>query len=171
MKRKKITRSSQPKNVMHWQSFIFWIALCELAGILGAPFTVSSIPTWYQLLNRPSFSPPNWLFGPVWTTLYLLMGIAIALIRGQEKKNGAVQKTTRFFLIHLAANAVWSPIFFGAKNIPLAFAVIGFVWVTLIMLIFRLYAIEKKSSYLLLPYLAWVSFATVLNYHIWLLNP
>jgi benzodiazapine receptor len=171
MKRKKPARSSSAVRRFDWRSLVFWIVLCELAGIVGSVFTATAIPTWYQTLTRPSFSPPNWLFGPVWITLYLLMGIAIALVRQRKNMKGAVQSATTLFVVHLAANAVWSPIFFGAKNIPLAFINIGFIWVSLILLIFRFYAIEKKSAYLLLPYLAWISFATVLNYHFWLLNP
>jgi len=171
MMRKKSARSLSVSRKPDWQSFVFWIVLCELAGVLGSVFTVTAIPTWYQTLTRPSFSPPNWIFGPVWTTLYLLMGVAIALVRQRKNRKGSVQSATTLFVVHLFANALWSPLFFGAKNIPLAFVVIGFIWVSLILLIFRFYAIEKKSAYLLLPYLAWISFATVLNYHFWLLNP
>ncbi len=171
MKRKKSVRSSSDSRAFQWRSLLFWITLCELAGIAGSVFTVSAIPTWYATLNRPSFSPPNWLFGPVWVILYMLMGIAIALVRQHTAMKNRVQKATQLFLVHLAANALWSPIFFGTKNIPLSFVVIGFVWVSIILLIFRFYEIEKKSAYLLLPYLAWISFATVLNYNIWLLNP
>ena len=119
MKRKKSVRSSSDSRAFQWRSLLFWITLCELAGIAGSVFTVSAIPTWYATLNRPSFSPPNWLFGPVWVILYMLMGIAIALVRQHTAMKNRVQKATQLFLVHLAANALWSPIFFGTKNIPL----------------------------------------------------
>lgn len=147
-----------------------WIALCEAAGIIGSFFTVSAIPTWYATLVRPSFSPPNWVFGPVWTALYMLMGIAVYRVWRLGMNKPAVKSAVVFFLVHLFFNAIWSMLFFGAKNMPLAFVDISIIWVTLIFIIFRFEKLDRVSAYLLLPYLAWISFATVLNYNYWLLN-
>ena len=173
MKRKQNRNTSvkQKHLPIKWGALIGWIVLCEAAGIIGSLFTVSSIPTWYASLVKPSFSPPNWLFGPVWTILYTLMGIAAYRIwrLGMSKKT--VRSALFLFLFHLVLNAIWSIIFFGGQNIPLGFVDIAALWVTIIVLIFRFCTLDQISAYLLLPYLAWVSFATVLNYNLWLLNP
>jgi len=139
------------------------IALCEGAGIIGSLFTVSSIQNWYAFLNKPSFSPPNYLFGPVWTILYVLMGIAFYLVR---KNKFAV----KLFLVHLFFNAVWSIIFFGLHDIALALVDILVMWGMIIAMILKFYPIKKTASYLLLPYIMWVTLATVLNYAVWVLN-
>lgn len=166
-----VTRSQKKHAPIHWASLLGWIALCEGAGIVGSVFTVSSIPTWYQALQKPVFNPPNWIFGPVWVTLYFLMGIAAYRIVSLGLKKPGVKQAIGLFLINLALNAVWSPVFFGARQIAPAFVIIAAIWITLIIVIFRYQELDKKSAYLLVPYLIWVSFATVLNYHLWLLNP
>lgn len=150
-------------KVKSWGKLVGAITLCEGAGILGSIFTVNSIQNWYAFLNKPSFSPPNYLFGPVWTLLYLLMGIALYLVR---KNKFAV----KLFLVHLVFNTVWSIIFFGLRNIGLAFIDILLMWFTLVYLLFKFYMVRKPAAYLLLPYLFWVSFATLLNYAVWVLN-
>ncbi|MFC1625546.1 TspO/MBR family protein [Patescibacteria group bacterium] len=146
------------------------IFLCQLAGILGSVFTISSIPTWYAGLIKPSFNPPGWLFGPVWTILYTLMGISLFLIwkKGFNKKR--VKDAIVIFAIQLGLNAIWSPIFFGLKNTLLALFVIVVLLFFLLRTIFSFYKINKTASYLLIPYLLWSSFATVLNFSIWFLN-
>lgn len=145
------------------------IALCQSAGIVGSFFTVSAIGNWYAFLNKPSFSPPNWLFAPVWLTLYTLMGIALFLVWKNLNKKGA-KFAFWFFLIHLAVNAVWSVIFFGLQNIALAFAVILLLWVMIAVLIKIFRPINRTASNLLIPYLVWVSIATFLNYSLMVLN-
>jgi len=144
------------------------LLLPQLAGAVGALFTVSAIPTWYKFLNKPSFSPPNWLFGPAWLTLYLLMGIALYL--NWIKKTKQAKFNVRLFFIHLFFNAIWTPIFFGAKNLFLALIVIAIIWVLIVAMIIKFWKVNKASSLLLIPYLLWVSFATTLNYFIWKLN-
>jgi len=144
------------------------ILLCQGAGILGSFFTVSSIPTWYATLNKPFFNPPNWLFAPVWTILYALMGIYFYLIWTSNKKEA--QKLKRFFLIHLVFNSLWSIVFFGLKS-PLAALFIILILIFMISyLIIKGFKINRYAPYLLMPYLAWVSFATILNAAIWVLN-
>jgi len=172
--KQKITRSiskKPKKSPINWYSLISWILLCESAGIIGSLFTMSSIPTWYVGLVKPSFSPPNWIFGPVWITLYALMGIAAYRISHLGLRKPAVRNAVFLFLAHLLINTIWSIIFFGGQNIPLGFANIGALWVMIIILTLKFDALDSVSAYLMLPYLAWVSFATVLNYSLWLLNP
>jgi tryptophan-rich sensory protein len=150
-------------KVKSWGKLIGSIVLCEGAGIVGSIFTVNSIQNWYVFLNKPSFSPPNYLFGPAWTLLYLLMGISLYLVR---KNKFAV----KLFLVHLFVNAIWSIIFFGMRNIGLALVDILIMWFMIIVVMIMFYTVKKQASYLLLPYLMWVTFATVLNYAVWVLN-
>jgi translocator protein len=143
------------------------VIICELAGIIGSIFTVSSIPTWFAGLNKPSFSPPNYLFGPVWTILYLMMGISLFLI---WKKGGNNRTALIIFFIQLLLNTFWSIIFFGLKMPFAAFVEIIIMWVFILLTIISFYGISKPAAYLLIPYLLWVSFASVLNFKIWMLN-
>lgn len=149
------------KNI---SQFILSVGLCLGVGGLGSFFTVSSIPTWYATLNKPVFSPPNWVFGPVWTILYFLMGISLYLV-WQKKKVPAV------FWVQLALNALWSIIFFGLKNPVLAMLDIAALWIAIYLTIKSFYPISKIAAYLLLPYLIWVTFASILNLSIVILNP
>lgn len=146
------------------------IALCEGAGILGSFFTVSSIPVWYQTLNQPFFSPPNWIFGPVWIILYALMGISLYLIWEHKIKKKNTQTALNFFWMQLGANAIWSVLFFGLKNPLLGLLDIVLMWVLILITVNKFWKIDQRASILLLPYLAWVSFATILNFSIWQLN-
>lgn len=144
---------------------------CELVGITATPFTLSSIPTWYQTLTKPSFSPPNWIFGPVWTILYFLMGVAVYLvwIKGLQKQ--AVKTALTFFIAQLVFNFFWSILFFGLHSPILALIDILILWALILITIIRFYKISKIASYLLISYLLWVTFATILNLSIVILNP
>lgn len=146
------------------------LVICLTAGALGAFFTTSAIPTWYAHLIKPFFSPPNYLFGPVWTFLYILMGVSAALIWIKGTKDKKIRAALKIFAAQLALNAIWSPIFFGAKQLFLAFIVIILMWVFILKTIRAFAKINKTASYLLYPYLAWVSFATLLNFSVWILN-
>lgn len=140
-------------------------------GSLGALVTTPSIPTWYAHLNKPFFSPPNWLFGPVWTLLYILIGVSFALIwQKYGKNNKAVINAMKIFGIQFLFNVIWSPVFFGLKNLFLAFVIIVFMWFFVFKTIRAFAKIDKKASYLLYPYLAWISFASILNFSVWILN-
>lgn len=143
---------------------------CELVGILGSVFTVSSIPTWYATINRPSFAPPNWIFGPVWTLLYFLMGIAFYLIWEQGWNKKKVRTAGNYFLAQLALNSIWSPIFFGLRSPLMALVVIIAMWALIVMTMKKFYPLSRLAFYLLVPYLLWVSFATILNAAIVVLN-
>ncbi|KKS94796.1 MAG: Tryptophan-rich sensory protein [Microgenomates group bacterium GW2011_GWC1_43_13] len=146
------------------------IGICLVAGGLGTIFTISSIPTWYATLNKPFFSPPNYLFGPVWTILYILMGVSLALIWQKGIKKKTVRDAMFLFGIQLLLNALWSPVFFGAKNLFLALIIIVLMWIFILKTILAFAKIDKTASYLLYPYIAWVSFATILNFSVWFLN-
>jgi tryptophan-rich sensory protein len=147
---------------------IISILLPQLTGGLGALVTISSVGSWYQTINKPSFTPPSWLFGPAWTTLYLLMGIAMFLIW----KSDHSQKKTALWLfgIQLFLNGIWSPAFFGLESPILGLVVIVPLWVMILVCIKVFFPINKTAAYLMIPYLMWVSFATALNASIWYLN-
>lgn len=140
------------------------LLLPQLAGLVGSLFTFSAINDWYRFLNKPSFSPPNWLFGPVWTLLYLMMGVAWYLVL---KKKGP----SRLFLIHLGFNSLWSILFFGLKSPGLAFLEILVLWGLIVAVMRQFYRFNRLSAWLLVPYLMWVSFAAILNFAVWRLNP
>jgi benzodiazapine receptor len=146
------------------------IALCQMAGLIGSLFTFPAIPTWYAHLNKPFFSPPNWVFGPVWTILYILMGISFFIIWSSKAKKSVKKYAVILFLIQLGLNSLWSLIFFGLKNPFLALIEIGVLWLMIYETIIKFAKINQAASRLLCPYLAWVSFASLLNLSVWLLN-
>ena len=146
------------------------IGICLLAGGLGTIFTISSIPTWYATLIKPPFSPPNYLFGPVWTILYILMGISVSIIWLKGTKTKKVRVALMFFGVQLFLNAIWSPVFFGAKSLFISLIIIGLMWLFILKTILTFGKINKTASYLLYPYIAWVSFASILNFSVWILN-
>jgi benzodiazapine receptor len=151
---------------MHWLPLILSIFVCELVGISGTIFTVRAIPTWYAKLKKPSFNPPNGIFGPVWTILYALQGIAIYLVI--YKPNHGVQLIV--FIIQLILNTLWTPLFFGAKKLGLAFAEILLMLCFIIATIISFSLIDTPAAWLMIPYALWVAFASILNYKIWKLN-
>lgn len=155
--------------IKSWPKLIISILLSQSAGLIGTFFTVDAIPTWYLYLNKPFFSPPNWLFAPVWTILYTMIGVSFYLI--WIKSNKKDLWPIKFFLFHLFLNSIWSIIFFGVKNLGLAFFEIVLMWLTIVYMIKIYFKINKWASYLLIPYLLWVSFATILNLSVWVLNP
>lgn len=144
---------------------------CELVGIISTPFTISAISTWYVFLVKPSFSPPNWIFGPVWTTLYLLMGISAFLIWRKGLRNKKVKRALSYFLVQLFFNFSWSLLFFGLHSPLLGLLNIILLLISIVLTIQAFYKISKVAAYILVPYLLWVSFATILNIAIVLLNP
>lgn len=144
------------------------ITLPLAVGFLGSAFTVSSIANWYATLNKPFFAPPNYVFAPVWTTLYILMGISLYLLWTARKKGK--EKAIKLFLIQLTLNFFWSLIFFGMRNIPLAFVEIIALWIFIFLAIHQSLLVSKASAYLLYPYLVWVSVASILNISLLILN-
>ncbi len=155
------------KNVL---KFAACILICQLAGFIGSIFTVNSIPNWYAGLNKPVLNPPNWIFAPVWLTLYVLMGISLFLI----VKNGLGSNINRnafyLFIVQLFFNAIWSIIFFGLQQLFVSVMVIFVLWLLILSCILSFRKISAASSYLMIPYLLWVSFAAYLNVSFLLLN-
>jgi tryptophan-rich sensory protein len=143
--------------------FIIAILLAQFAGFVGSIFTSPSIPGWYARLTKPSFTPPSWVFAPVWTTLFFLMGVAAFLVwkKGLDKKT--VKVALVFFLLQLAFNSLWSYIFFGLHNLFLAFLEIIVLWLLILVTIILFWRVSKLAAWLLLPYIFWVGFAAFLN--------
>ena len=143
------------------------IVLCQLVGFLGSIPNRTAISRWYSKIRKPSFNPPNWVFGPVWTFLYLLMGISLYLVWTSER---LVSIALIVFFIQLFLNFLWSIIFFGMKKPLLSFLEIIVLWASILVSISIFYGISNVAAYLLIPYILWVSFAAVLNFSIWQLN-
>lgn len=146
-----------------WLKVVGIIIGCELVGIIGAIFTVDAIPSWYAGLNKPVFSPPNWVFGPTWTLLYFLMGVSFYLVLKKGWKKKIVRSASKFFLAQLGLNFLWSPVFFGLKSPLLGLITILAMWILIVITMRKFYPISKSAFYLLIPYVLWVSFATILN--------
>lgn len=146
---------------------LFLLLVFAVAGIGGAA-TSSSVGGWYQTLAKPSFNPPDWIFGPVWTTLYALMALAAALAwrRGGARRRPAII----WFCIQLALNLGWSLLFFGLQMIGAALICLILLWPAIAVTLRHFWAIDRLAGLLLVPYLAWVGFAGVLNLMIWRLN-
>ena len=170
-----------PHNTSSFKSGLWWkIVICSL-GFLGLGFlsgisTISEIESWYSTLNKPFFSPPNWLFGPAWTAHYILMGGSAALI-WQVISKARYPIITRyakrgivFFMIHFLFNLAWTPVFFGLHQTVFAFVILLIILVSLIFLIRHFFRLDRLSAFLLIPYLLWVTFASALNLAIILLN-
>jgi len=148
------------------------ILICELAGVIGSLFTYQSIQDWYNTgkLNKPAFSPPNWLFAPVWVTLYLLMGISAYLIWEKGIKKKKVRDSLMVFGAQLVLNALWSVLFFGLRCPLCGFIEIILLWVAMVLTILKFYKISRAAAALLIPYILWVTFAMILNFYVWNLN-
>lgn len=150
--------------------WIVSIIIAQLAGILGSFFTVASVNSWYLTINKPNWNPPGWLFGPVWISLYTLMGIAAYLVWQKRDLGQSVKVALIVYGVHLVLNALWSIIFFGLKNPGLALIEILILLFFIVLTMILFYKIRPISFWLLLPYLFWTSFATFLNFTIWNLN-
>lgn len=146
------------------------IVLCQIPGLIGSFFTASSTDKWYKQLNKPSFNPPDWIFAPVWITLYLLMGISLYLVWTSTSSSVAIKTALIVFFIQLGLNLLWSILFFGLKSPLLGFIGIIVLWIAILLSIIYFYQISKIAGFLLVPYLLWVSFAVILNFCIVILN-
>ena len=144
------------------------ILVCFAEAGLGSTWTAKSVGTWYRALDKPTWNPPSWVFGPVWSVLYLLMGISLWLV---WRRVGLLALPVGVFAIQLVLNAAWSGLFFGLQNPGAAFAEIVVLWAAIVATIVVFWRVTPVAGALLLPYIAWVSFAAVLNFTIWRLNP
>lgn len=146
------------------------VLIAQSAGLIGSLFTTPNINTWYRMLTKPWFSPPNWVFAPVWTSLFVMMSISLFLIWQREIKSPDKKECLKLFSFQLILNVLWSVIFFGLRSPQWSFVEIILLWLAILACIITFYKHSKAASYLLIPYLAWVSFASILNYAIWQLN-
>ena len=145
------------------------LILCQLAGFLGSLFTTPAIPTWYKTLNKPSFTPPNWIFSPVWISLFILMGISLFMV-WRRQGHPQVKIASIFFFVQLILNILWSVAFFGLRSPLLGFIEIILLWIAILLTIQNFLKVSKMAGLILLPYLLWVSFAALLNLSLWILN-
>lgn len=150
---------------------VYMIAICLAIGFLGSRITQMTIDTWYPTIEKPIFNPPNWVFAPVWTLLFILMGIAAGLVWNKLEENKEdVKKAMLFFIIQLLLNLLWSYLFFGLNNLLLASIEIILLWLIIFETFMLFKRINLKAGYLLVPYLAWVGFASILTITIYILN-
>ncbi len=145
------------------------IVLCQLAGFLGSLFTTPAIPTWYKTLNKPFFTPPNWIFSPVWISLFIVMAISLFMI-WQRQDHPRFKTALIFFFVQLIFNILWSAAFFVLRSPFLGLVDIVLLWIAILLTIQHFLRISKMAGLLLMPYIVWVSFAVVLNFSLWILN-
>ncbi len=158
--------ASSPKPAWRALGLVRWLLLCFAAAAFGSLFMPGE---WYAQLNKPTWNPPNWIFGPVWTALYTMMAVAAWLVwcrGGFATQRGPLG----WFLLQLLLNAAWSPLFFGLHNPGLAFAEILLLWFAILGTMVAFWRVQRLANLLLIPYLAWVTFAAFLNFTLWQLN-
>lgn len=156
--------------MLEFIKFVISIVVCQATGLAASIFTRESVTTWYRILNKPSFNPPDWLFAPVWITLYALMGISLYLVWRKGFSFKEVQYSLGIFLVQLIVNSLWSFVFFGSRSISGGLIVIIILWVLILITILSFYKISSASAFILIPYLLWVTYAAILNISIWQLN-
>ena len=149
---------------------IISILVCQGTGAIGSLFTSPAISTWYATIQKPSFNPPNWIFAPVWILLFLLMGISLYLIWSKGFKHKGTKTALFIFFVQLILNILWSILFFGLQSPLFAFIGIIILWFAILLTIISFYKVSKIAAYLLMPYIIWVSFASVLNFSILIIN-
>ncbi|MGQ9664065.1 MAG: TspO/MBR family protein [bacterium] len=150
--------------------FVVSLLLCLGAGFIGSFATNKSVGTWYMTINKPVINPPNWIFGPVWTTLFILMGIAFYLVWHKGFTYPGVKIAIIVFIVQLILNILWSVLFFGLRSPRLGFINILILWLAILFTIILFFRVSQTAGYLLIPYILWVSFASVLNGWIMFLN-
>lgn len=161
-------RDHRPRKFVNILVLLGFVALTLAVGGLAGQVTAANIPTWYAHLAKPVLNPPNWVFAPVWTTLYVLMALAAWRV---WRVSGWRSKGVALWLIQLALNFAWSFAFFAAHNPGMAFADLAVLWLAIVATMAVFWRIDRLAGTLLIPYLAWVSFAGWLNFSIWQLNP
>lgn len=160
-----------PKKPRDWAVLAAAVTGCELAGWLGSIFTIQSVPGWYAALAKPPFAPPDWLFAPVWIILYFLMGISAYMVYSHGLGKHSVRSALKLFALQLALNALWSVLFFGLRSPVLGLIDIALLWLAIAATMWRFRGISRCAFWLLVPYILWVSFAALLNFYIFALNP
>jgi translocator protein len=151
--------------------FVIALGICLLAGYIGSYYSTPEIPTWYAGLEKPDLTPPSWVFGPVWTVLYIFMGISLYWVletgvKSQDAKLGMI-----LFIFQLLLNVIWSYIFFNLHSTFFSFLIIIMLWAVLLCTIVQLFRVSIPASVILVPYFCWISFAAYLNYALLIMNP
>jgi benzodiazapine receptor len=152
------------------KKLIISIFICLFVGFIGSFFTLPSIPTWYETLQKPSFAPPNWVFFPTWTALFIMMGISLFLVWQKGCEDKKVKTALYLFAGQLILNALWSVAFFGFRSPLLGLMEIIILWIAILATILSFMKLSRTGAYLLIPYILWVSFAAIINFSIWRLN-
>lgn len=155
---------------MNWAKLLASVAVCQLAGVLGAVFTRPAIPIWYAALRKPWFTPPGWVFGPAWISLYLLMAVSAYLVWQKGLAFPGARAALAAFALQLLLNALWSPVFFGLRSPLAGAAVIVLLWLAILLTLALFWKISRPAALLLLPYLLWVTYATALNVSLYFMN-
>lgn len=164
------TQTYLPANASQWLGLAIAVGVCFAAAAVGSLYTAPAIPTWYASLQKPAWNPPNWVFGPVWTLLYLMMAVAVWLVWRERGLAGAAALAIALFAIQLILNSLWSIIFFGWRRPGLALVEIFFLWAAIFATMLSFWRISNAAGWLMWPYLLWVTFAGFLNLSIWKLN-
>jgi translocator protein len=151
--------------------FVIALGICLFAGYIGSYYATPEIPTWYAGLNKPDLTPPTWVFAPVWTVLYIFMGISLYWILESGMKNHEAKLGLILFIFQLVLNVGWSYLFFGLHSTFFSFLIIIMLWAVLISTMVQVFRISIPAAAILFPYICWVSFAAYLNYAILILNP
>lgn len=162
-------RTEAQYGLFEWLALGISIAICFAAAGLGSFFTDPEIGGWYARILKPSWTPPNWVFGPVWSVLYLMMAVAAWLV-WREKGFAGAGLPLALFAAQLVFNALWSILFFGRHSIGLALADIILLWCAILATLLSFWRVSPLAGALMLPYLLWVTYASALNYYIWKLN-
>ena len=157
-------------NTSKIKPYFLCILICIMVEISAGFITQGSVNTWYNTLIKPKFTPPNWLFAPVWSLLYLMMGFAWGHINASSSDDKRIKNANILFITQLILNALWSVFYFGLHNVSYALTDIILLWLAIIFTIHRFFKISKLAGYLLIPYLLWTSYAVILNASIWYLN-
>jgi len=146
------------------------IAICLIAGALGSFFTTPEISTWYATLIKPYIAPPNWVFFPVWTALFIMMGISLFLVWQKGLQDQQVKTALSIFAVQLFLNVLWSAAFFGLRSPIAGLVEISILWIFILVMILKFMRISRVAGLLLIPYIIWVTFAAIINFLIWRLN-
>jgi len=157
-------------NKLEVARFAISVLICQMAGVIGSFFVIPNIP-WLDSLQKPSFAPPNWVITPIWITLFTLMGVSLYLVWNKGLETKGVKSSLVVFGIQLIINTSWNYFFFGLQSLFYGLVVILVMWIAIAITILAFFSVSKKAGTLLLPYLLWVSIATVVNYYLWMLNP
>jgi benzodiazapine receptor len=146
------------------------VIVCLAPGLVGSVITAKAIPTWYAFLNKPAFTPPNWLFAPVWTALYVMMGVALFLIWRKGLDYPGAKAAIVLFFVQLILNGLWTPVFFGLRSPLGGLVVILVLWVAILVTFIKFFPISRTAAGLLIPYEIWVTYASALNFGVYLLK-